>query len=82
MSESLFNKVAGLRARNFNKKRLRHVCFPVKFTKFLRTTPVATSELYHLNNYPKLYNSAAKENLRDWKYFYKTLCKSGFKSFP
>ena len=31
--QSLFNKVAGLL-----KKRFWHRCFPVKFTKFLRTT--------------------------------------------
>ena len=36
--ESLFSKVAGLRACNFIKKRLQQRCFPVKFAKFLRTT--------------------------------------------
>ena len=35
--ESLFNKVAGLKAWNFIKNRLQHSCFPVKFAKFLRT---------------------------------------------
>ena len=35
--ESLFNKVAGLKAYNFIKKRLQHRCFPVKFAKFLET---------------------------------------------
>ena len=35
--ESLFNKVAGLQACNFIKKRLEHRCFPVNFAKFLRT---------------------------------------------
>ena len=35
--ESIFNKVAGLKACNFIKKRLQHRCFPVKFAKFLRT---------------------------------------------
>ena len=34
-SESLFNKVAGLKACHFIKKRFRHRCFPVKFAKFL-----------------------------------------------
>ena len=43
-SESLFNKVPGLKACNFIKKRLRHRCFPVKFAKclqylFLQNTP-------------------------------------------
>ena len=36
-SESIFNKVAALKACNFIKKRLQHRCFPVKFAKFLRT---------------------------------------------
>ena len=31
----LFNKVAGLKASNFIKKRLQRSCFPVKFAKFL-----------------------------------------------
>ena len=35
--ESLFNKVAGLKACNSIKKRFQHRCFPVKFPKFLRT---------------------------------------------
>ena len=35
---SFFNKVAGLRPATLLKKRLRHRCFPVTFTKFLRTT--------------------------------------------
>ena len=39
MLESLFifNKVADLQACNFIKKRLQHRCFPVKFTKSLKT---------------------------------------------
>ena len=37
MLESLFNKVAGLQAYNFIKKILQHRCFPMNFTKFLRT---------------------------------------------
>ena len=35
--EPLFNKVAGLKACNFIKKRFQHMCLPVKFSKFLRT---------------------------------------------
>ena len=34
--ESLFNKVAGLKACNFIKKRLQHRCFLVNIAKFLR----------------------------------------------
>ena len=37
MLESVFNKVAGLRACYFFKKKLQHRCFPVKFAKSLRT---------------------------------------------
>ena len=39
----LFNKVAGLRPATLLKKRLRNRCFPVNFSKFLRTpckTPI------------------------------------------
>ena len=36
MLKSLFNKVEGLKACNFIKKKLQHRCFPVKFTNFLR----------------------------------------------
>ena len=32
-----FNKVTGLKAWNFIKKKLQHRCFPVKFAKCLRT---------------------------------------------
>ena len=35
--ESLFNKVAGLKACNYIKERLQHRCFPVNNVKFLRT---------------------------------------------
>ena len=35
--ESLFNRVAGLQACNFMKKRLQHSCFPMNIVKFLRT---------------------------------------------
>ena len=36
MLESLFNKLAGLQASSFIKKRLQHRCFAVKLAKFLR----------------------------------------------
>ena len=35
--QSVFNKVAGLQAYNFVKKRLQHRCYLAKFAKFLRT---------------------------------------------
>ena len=34
--ESLFKKIAGLKACNFIKKRRQHRCFPVNIAKFLR----------------------------------------------
>ena len=37
MSESPFQKVAGLRPGTLFKKRLWQSCFPVNFAKFLRT---------------------------------------------
>ena len=39
---SLFSKVAGLKACEFIKRRLQHRCFPMKFTKFLRTPILKT----------------------------------------
>ena len=33
-AEPLFDKVAGLKAYNFTKKRPQHRCFPVNFAKF------------------------------------------------
>ena len=44
--ESLFNKVAGLRACNIIKKGLQHWCFPVSIAKHLyrRTLRTAASE--------------------------------------
>ena len=37
MLESLSNKVTGLKAGNFIKKRLQYMCFPVNIAKFVRT---------------------------------------------
>ena len=34
--ESVFSKVAGLKACNFITKKVQHRCFPVRFAKFLR----------------------------------------------
>ena len=39
--KSLFNRVAGLQVCSFIKKRLQHRCFPVEFTKLLRTPNLA-----------------------------------------
>ena len=45
MLKSLFNKVAGLQACNFIKKRFLSRSFPVNIAKFLRTarTPQVTA---------------------------------------
>ena len=57
MLESLINKVLGLKACNFLKKRLRHRCFPANIVKFLwtaffnRTPLVAASEKYEYTLY-------------------------------
>ena len=41
--DPLFDKVAAFQACNFIKKRLQHMCFPVKFVKFSRTSIWRTS---------------------------------------
>ena len=59
--ESLFNKVAGLQACDFIKKRLQHRCFPVNVTKFLSMLVLTKSAnglfcvtlLYHLTLFSK-----------------------------
>ena len=50
--ESLFNKVADLKAHNLIKKRIQHMCFPVNIEKFSRTvfhrTPPVAASYYSL----------------------------------
>ena len=43
-----FNKVAGLRLAALSKQRLWHRCFPVNFTKFLRTPFLQNTHLRQL----------------------------------
>ena len=43
-----FNKVRSPQNLNFIKKSLQHTCFPAKFEKLLRTSPVATSDTFRL----------------------------------
>ena len=55
---SFFTKVAGLRAVNLLKKRLRHRCFPVNFAKLLRTpflqnSSQRTASKYRRHRFPK-----------------------------
>ena len=40
MLEPFFNKVAGLKACNFIKKKLQHKCFPVNIAKYLRAPTI------------------------------------------
>ena len=54
-----FNQVAGLRPATLLKKRLWHRCFPVNFTKFLRT-PILTEHLCWL------ILALLKKKLRSW----------------
>ena len=58
MLESLFNKVAGLKASNSIKKRLQHNCFPVKSVR----TPLFTGELqWWLLSFNSSFQRSAKE---------------------
>ena len=51
--ESLFNKVAGLKACDFVKKRLQYRCYPVNTANFLRTHILKNiCEWLLLNNIP------------------------------
>ena len=50
VTESLFTKVAGLNPCNFIEKRLRHVCFPVKFLTFIRTPFLKKTSLVATSN--------------------------------
>ena len=52
MLESLFNKVAGLRAAKLLRKWLWHRCFHENLAKFIRTPPVAA--FFSSNNKDKL----------------------------
>ena len=45
-----FEKVAGLKACNFIKKRLKYRCFPVNIAKFLRTVFFIGNLLWCYNN--------------------------------
>ena len=57
-----FNKVAGLRPATLLKKRLWHWCFPVDFTKFLRT-PFYIEHLWWLLLFDSYFMFIAKGKL-------------------
>ena len=66
VSESPFNKVAGLEACDFVKKRLWHKYFPVKFAKFLRTPFFTEHFRWLLLNFNRFYffNEAFRFSLK------------------
>ena len=51
MLEFLFNKVAGVKACNFIKKRLHYTCFLVNFAKFLGAPTLNICEQLLLRNH-------------------------------
>ena len=64
MLESLFNKVRGLQAYNFTKKRLKHRGFPVNIANFKNTyfkkhlqTAASDSSIYCVENWIKLFRN-------------------------
>ena len=69
LCQSLFlNKVAGLRPAILLKKRLRHRCFPVNFSKFVRTpTPPADCFWKELEHASKHYSFKCFSNFRSKK---------------
>ena len=73
MLESLFNKVSGLEACIFIKKRLQHRCFHVSIAKSLRTSAndcFCISEMQITNN---VINRLAENFIFNFKIF-KTFC--------
>ena len=60
VSESLFNKIADLKACSFIKKRLQHRCFPVNFAKFLRT-PILKNICKQLSFVRKIFMTRYRE---------------------
>ena len=59
--ESVFNKVAGLKAYNFIKNRLQHRCFPVNIAKILRTNNLKSICEWQL---PKLFKTLLQSSGR------------------
>ena len=68
--ESLINKVARLKPCKFIKKRLQHMCFPVKNTNFLKTPFLQNTSgscFYFLSC---SYWSTKKGSLFVWKWYF------------
>ena len=66
--ESLFSKVAGLRAATLLKKGLWYRCFPVNFAKFLRT-PSLIEHLWWLLLQGFMFVSKSLRLLGGWTWF-------------
>ena len=73
---SFFNKVAGLRAATLLKKRLLHMCFPVYFTKFVRTPFYQNTKAVLRENCPvtefflvRIFLYSDQKKLRIWTLF-------------
>ena len=87
MLESLFNKVSGLQACIFIKKRLQHRCFPVNIAKFLKTPilnyicePLLISEIQTTNNLIYILAENFIFNFRIYKIFSYLLSFANFSS--
>ena len=75
----LFNKVAGLKHVTLLKKRLWHSCFPVNFSKFLRT-PSVTEHLRWLLLKTSVNQPIFREELVDLQLYYsRTFSQEVFK---
>ena len=70
------NKIAGREPATLRKKRLWHRCFPVNFSKFLRT-PLLTEHLWWL----LLNNNMEKEALKRFGIFIANFTVNVFSSF-
>ena len=68
MPESLFSKVAGLRAATLLKKGLWYRCFPVNFAKFLRT-PFLIEHLWWLLLQGFMFVNKSLRLLGGWTWF-------------
>ena len=74
MLKSLFNKIAGLQACNFIKKRLQYRCFPVNIVNSLRTPNLKNIcerlLLYEKHSEPSQTSKTEvfTKMVNDWKY--------------
>ena len=75
----LFNKVAGLRTVTLLKKRFWYTCFPVNFSKFLKTPPITEHLRLLLLKIP-VNQLIFREELVDLQFYYsRTFSQEVFK---